>query len=158
MCKSVSVFLLGLALVTVGCGGDDDAAGNLVDSCPANSLSTPNSDMDPCKGSDDKPLMCPTATWIPFAKCDAAGKWARSPMDPDTVDCKCYPDAASAMAASAVCGNMKVEAGEDCEGATVSTTCATLMPGTTGMVKCSSCKYDATMCKDMTEPMGGNGG
>jgi hypothetical protein len=69
------------------------------------------------------------------------------------------PAPAIATAPVAMCGNNKAEGAEPCDGMDLkSQTCASINPGSTGILKCNSCKLDTLMCLSAAAmPMGGAG-
>lgn len=91
-------------------------------------------DIEQCDGDDFRGLTCAKII----------------PARPDgTLRCssQCKVDLTGCVA-GAVCGNFKVEAGEQCDGSVSSTvTCASLTPATPyGYVRCTGCKYDTRKC------------
>jgi hypothetical protein len=55
--------------------------------------------------------------------------------------------ATAATPAAAVCGNGRIEGTEMCDGADLGgKTCASLVPGSTGMPMCNNCKIDMLLC------------
>jgi hypothetical protein len=60
---------------------------------------------------------------------------------------------------AAVCGNNKAEGAEPCDGTDLKgQTCASMNPGSMGVLMCKSCRLDTLMCLATTAaPMGGAG-
>jgi hypothetical protein len=66
---------------------------------------------------------------------------------------------ATPAAPAAVCGNGKIEGTEMCDGADLGgKTCASLVPGSTGMPMCNNCKIDMLLCLMPPKTAGAIGG
>ena len=69
---------------------------------------------------------------------------------PVCVNCSlvgCVPKPAS------ICGNNTIETSEECDGTNLNNkSCADIKSGTTGTLKCTSCKYDVSECKTSEPP------
>lgn len=169
MYKRVIVGLLVLlAMGTGACGGDDDSAASVSDSCTPMTQSMPGTMGDPCPQTADKrPPTCPAETFSAIATCDTNGTWKKGPDG--AIACACVAKGGAAGAGGGTmpkCGDGKIEGMEQCDymGATSflnNSTCAKLIPGSEGVLGCSqsTCRYDTTMCvsKAPTSGMGGSG-
>jgi len=147
--------VLGFALIvcSAACGGSK-SNGTGSASCTPNTMSVPRSVGDPCPQNT---TVCPAAMgYVAVSTCSATGTWSTM--------CACV--LASTLgstgtsgngAGASGCGNGMIDpATEKCDGSALGgQTCATLMPGTMGTLKCASnCNFDTTMC---TRPIGVGG-
>lgn len=143
-----------LACAFLACGGDSGGGGGV---CMDGQKSMPGMAGDPCPQMG---TMCASVGGHAVACC-AGSSWALNTMG--TVDCKCEQatvpvTCAAGGTAGAMCGNGKIDVGEQCDGAMLGTmgSCMALGMGT-GVLKCTTmCKYDTTMCSGGTST-GGTG-
>lgn len=90
----------------------------------------------------------------------ATGASAGSPSAQMTSPTTQTPATAMQATPMAMCGNNKAEGAEPCDGTDLKgQTCASINPGSTGMLRCNSCKLDTLMCLTTAAamPMGGAG-
>jgi hypothetical protein len=106
---------------------------------------------------------CPADKYSAVATCDSSGHWKKDMAS--LITCECVPKAGSgaqtgASMSKGMCGNgvLEMANGEQCDGAALGgATCATLMPGSSKMLQCTSdCKFDMEACKETA--MTGEGG
>jgi hypothetical protein len=130
----------------VACGGSAAAGPE----CKAGEVSVPRSKNDPCM-QDKTPCAAQSGTGV--AMCDGAtSKWGQ---------CLCIlpqglqaANPAPPMGNTPKCGDGMVDAtaGEQCEQGIMPRTCTEMGfgPGATGLVQCTACKYDMSMCASAT--------
>jgi hypothetical protein len=146
-----SIAVVAGVLAVAACGGGDSGSGG-AGTCTNGTMSSPGTPTDPCASSQ---TTCAASATQAVSLC-ASGSWGQ---------CMCTPTAASAANAATGgpkkgCGDGTVqpELGEMCEMSQPAPTCATLMPGSTGIVNCVDCKYDTKLCTVMMKASTGGTG
>jgi hypothetical protein len=149
--RSIALFVV---FALTACGGDSTAGGGV---CQDGQMSTPGSSADPCAGKQAATECVPSGGKA-LALCKG-GSWGT---------CMCIPGMPAASAtganmgaatAATACGNGKIDVGEMCDGMEMGgASCASVMPGSTGVLNCKACKLDMQYCtKSAAAPAGGAG-
>lgn len=147
-----SIALVAGLLAVAACGGGDSGSGGGGAKCTNGMMSSPGIAGDPCTAAE---ADCTATGGTEMALC-TNGSWGT---------CTCVPGATgSAQSATTAkgptCGDGVVTAPEMCETGLPSTytMCSQLMPGSIGLLNCTGCKYDTSLCTMMTKaPTGGSG-
>jgi hypothetical protein len=145
-----SIALIAGFLAVAACGGSDSGSGAA--GCPNGTMSSPGTATDPCASSQP---TCAVSNTQAISMC-SNGAWGQ---------CMCVATAASQANAATGgpkkgCGDgiVQAELGEMCEMSMAAPPCATLMPGSTGLVNCVDCKYDTRLCTVMPKANTGGSG
>jgi len=143
---SVSVVVVAAVLGLAACGGNK-SGGTSASSYMPGTMSVPNSATDPCNQKD---MNCtPTHPgYVAVSMCQQTGTWSTM--------CQCVlatslSGAGGGATGGGSCGNGVIDAakGEKCDGMNLGgASCASLVPGSSGVLRCSptTCNYDMSMC------------
>lgn len=149
--------LLVLTCALVACG--DDSGGGGGDKCMDGEESVPGAKGDPCPQTGTE---CAAKGGKAIACC-AGGSWALSAMGSVQCDCETTtsPVTCGGGSSSGMCGNGKIDSGEQCDGTMLgaTSTCMAMNMGM-GVLSCDpmTCRYDTSMCSGMGMTGGTGGG